>query len=271
MAPSGAFGPRQVQFACAGASPTKCFFTADFTFHSSAPDLPYSQTLQRRFTRSSPTQYNYIPSSDTLVITSRRRVRQAVSSPDSSPPFTSVPLFQRDGRPGLAYAFSPKQVLQTSASSALLVPADGPCFPASERSCAGSGQTQLAGGPYLGSVIIEKSTAYFPDALGRRTTELPQPSSLPLVPPPNSDINPFTSMFIGLSTTPGTQIASLGDPRHLHGLSCPGKQFDCSSQELPQETKLIFKSVTFLYTCNDQVAFEMKNTILFTFSTPNDL
>jgi len=88
-------------------------------------------------------------------------------------------------------------VLQTSASSALLVPADSPCFPASERSCAGAGQTQLAGGPYLGSVIIEKSTAYFPDALGRRTKELPQSYSLPLVPPPNPGINPFTSMFVG--------------------------------------------------------------------------
>ena len=65
----------------------KCFFTADFTFHSSARDLPYPQTLQRRFTHSSPTQYNYIPSSDTLVITSRRRVRQAVSSPRLLTPF----------------------------------------------------------------------------------------------------------------------------------------------------------------------------------------
>lgn len=135
------------------------FHSADFTFHSSVRHLPYPQTLQRRFTHSSPTQCNYIPSSDTLVITSRRRVRQAVSSPDSSPPFTSVPLFQRDRRPERAYTFSSKHVLQSSASSALLMPADGPCFPASERSCTGSGQTQLAGGPYLGSVIIEKSTA----------------------------------------------------------------------------------------------------------------
>lgn len=52
------------------------------------------------------------------------------------------------------------------------------------------------------------------------------------------------------------------------GLSCPGKQVDCSSQELTQETRLIFKSVTFLYTCNDQVVFEMKNAILFTLALP---
>ncbi|KAJ8780064.1 hypothetical protein J1605_011969 [Eschrichtius robustus] len=109
---------------------------------------------------------------------------------------------------GHAYAFSPKQVLQTSASSALPVAADGPCLPASESSCAGSGQIQPADGPYLGLVIIETRTGYFPGALGRRTTELPQSSSPPLGPPPNSGINPFTSMFIGPSTPPGTQIAS---------------------------------------------------------------
>ena len=144
------------------------FHSADFTFHSSVRHLPYPQTLQRRFTHSSPTQLHT--------------------------------LFRHPCHhfsPGRAYTFSPKQVLQTSASSALLVPADSPCFPASERSCAGAGQTQLAGGPYLGSVIIEKSTAYFPDALGRRTKELPQSYSLPLVPPPNPGINPFTSMFVG--------------------------------------------------------------------------
>ena len=170
------------------------FHPADFTFHSSVRHLPYPQTLQRRFTHSSPTQlhtlfrhpcHHFSPPGPSGCQFPRLLTPFHFGSPVPArleartclhlQPKTSVTNFRLLCSPGAG-----RRLLLTSLGET----------PRRQR-------PDSAGGPYLGPVIIEKSTAYFPDALGRRTKELPQSSSLPLVPPPNPGINPFTSMFIG--------------------------------------------------------------------------
>ena len=171
------------------------FHSADFTFHSSVRHLPYSPNTTKKIHTLITYTITYPLPTPLSSLLGAGCVRLSVP-PTPHPLSLRFPCSSATGGQDVPTPSAQNKCYKLPPPLLSWCRLTAPAFQP-RREAAPERPDSVSRWPLLRIGHNREEHCIFPDALGRRTKELPQSYSLPLVPPPNPGINPFTSMFVG--------------------------------------------------------------------------